>query len=165
MTLHQAAEIANLLAVVVGPIVAVSITLWWQERKEKRDAKLQLFLTLMAHRKATPPTYEWVRALNLIDVVFAEHAQVVALWHELYQLLNNPSTPEAQGHKSLALLSEMGSVLGFKKLQQIDIDKFYCPQAHVDQLKINAETQAELLRVLKKTACLPVEKKAEDAKS
>ncbi len=70
-------DIINIIAVIVGPIAAVGVTLWWQQRKEHRDAKLRLFLTLMAKRRTYPPTIEWVDALNVIDVVFADTPQVV----------------------------------------------------------------------------------------
>ena len=45
----------------------------------------------------------------------------------------------------------MASVLGFRKLRQTDIDKFYFPQSHADALKAQIEWQTEWLRVLKNT--------------
>jgi hypothetical protein len=50
----------------------------------------------------------------------------------------------------------MARILGFSKLQQTDIDKYYIPQAHIDQAQINAECQAEWLRVLRNTDRLSV---------
>jgi hypothetical protein len=142
---------AEIFAIFFGPIIAVSITLWWQNRKEKHDAKLRLFVTLMAQRKTTPPTYDWVQALNLIDVVFAKDRRVVQLWHELFHLFENRERTQTQDHKYIELLSEMASVLGFRKLQQTDIDKFYYPQSYIDALLAQNEAQAEWLRVLKNT--------------
>lgn len=96
-------DIISVIAILVGPVTAVCITLWWQRRKEKRDKQLVLFTTLMAHRRASPPTYEWVNALNLIDVVFADHPKIVALWHECYLLLQTQEQSQAQGHKYLGI--------------------------------------------------------------
>jgi len=45
----------------------------------------------------------------------------------------------------------MARSLGYRSLQQTDIDKFYAPQVFGDQLALNAETQKEFLRVLKAT--------------
>jgi hypothetical protein len=84
--------VLTLLALLFSPIIAVCITLWWQNRKEKRDAKRRLFMTLMMHRKFLTPTYDWVNALNLIDVVFADNSNVVTLWHDLYTLYQTPNT-------------------------------------------------------------------------
>jgi hypothetical protein len=144
-------SILTIIAILFGPIIAVCITLWWQNRKERRDAKRQLFMTLMAHRKSMPLSYEFVAALNLIDVVFAKDQRVVQLWHELYALYQNPQITETQNHKYIELLSEMASVLGFRKLKQTDIDKFYYPRGHADALNAQIEWQTEWLRVLKNT--------------
>ena len=105
----------------------------------------------MAQRKTTPPTYDWVQALNLIDVVFAKDKHVVQLWHELYALFQNPQRTQTQDHKYIELLSEMASVLGYRQLQQTDIDKFYYPQSYIDALLAQNKAQAEWLRVLENT--------------
>src|SRR5438876_5099234 len=141
----------EIFAIFFGPVVAVGITLWWENRKEKREAKLRLFTALMAHGKSMPLSYEFTAALNLIDVVFAKDERVVQLWHELYALYQNPLRSETQNHKYIELLSEMASVLGFRKLKQTDIDKFYFPQSHAEALKAQIEWQTEWLRVLKNT--------------
>ena len=142
----------NIFAIVSGPIIAVIITLAYQNHKEKRDAKTRLFMTLMAHRKSFPPTIAWVESLNLIDVVFAEHRKVVRLWHEYYDYLHEKTEDYTKReHKYLELLSAMGVALGYKNLQQTDIDKFYTPTAHGDQAVLNHKVQTELLRVLGNT--------------
>lgn len=152
-------DIIGIVAILVGPVTAVCITLWWQQRKEKRDKQLTLFTTLMAHRRASLPTIEWVNALNLIDVVFADQPKVVALWHDLYLALQDPSRKQEQGHKYLELLSTMASRLGFRSLQQTDIDKYYSPEIHGQLLVAQVEAQAEWLRVLKNTERFLVVKK------
>jgi hypothetical protein len=155
----------NIIAVVLGPIIAVVITLWYQNRKEKRDAKLRLFLTLMAHRKSNPPNYDLVNGLNLIDVVFASHPTVLQLWHQYYDLLGTkPPNYEAWEHKYTDMLSEIAQVLGYKKLKQTDIEKFYTPVAHGNQLELQTKTQQELLRVLENTAAFVVTKRGETDK-
>ena len=153
-------EYINLVAIVVGPIIAVGITLWWQQRKEMRDAKGRLFLTLMAHRRSNPPSPEWVNVLNVIDVVFADTPQVVQLWHEYFSGLSNPPANQnyqQREHTYLLMLSAMARSLGYRRLEQTDIDKFYSPQAHVDQFSLNHACQTEWLRVLKSSARLSIE--------
>jgi len=159
--------ILAILAVIVGPISAVLITLWHQDRKQKNDAKMHLFLTLMAHRKALPPNPEWVNALNVIDVVFSDHPKhVVSHWHDFYNLLHGDfdKNQQQRDHKYLELLSAMAKVLGYKSLSQTDIDKFYIPKAYGEQYEINAKVQKELLRVLENSACFVVEKKNDEEK-
>jgi len=150
-----------IIAIIVGPVAAVMITLWHQDRKQKIDAKKRLFLSLMAHRKALPPNPEWVNALNVIDVVFADHPNVVSLWHEYYNLLHADmeKTQQQREHKYLEMLSAMANVVGYKSLSQTDIDKFYFPKAYGDQLEINAKVQKEFLRVLENSARFVLDKK------
>jgi len=147
-------ETASVIGLIAGPVLAVLITLWHQERTQKRQAKLQLFLTLMAHRKSVAPPLDRTNALNLIDVVYAGDSKVVALWHRLYELLcQKPEgvDVEAKNHTNLDLLSEMAKVLGYKNLQQTDIDKFYVPQDVGDNAQMQVNLAKELLRVLKST--------------
>ena len=153
MTYH---EWATLSAIALSPTVAVGITLWYQGRSQKYNAKHNLFVTLMAYRKSFPPTLEWANALNLIDVIYADHSKVVSLWHDVYSILTAPPpiSWEEQRHKYLDLLSEMGKVLGYRALQQTDIDKFYSPQAHGNATQLSYEIQTEFLRVLKSTQSL-----------
>ena len=93
---------------------------------------------------------EWVRSLQLIDVVFADSPDVLKKWHELYQMLQQQSPPSGQGHKMIELHSAMAEALGLP-LQQVDIDKSHFPRAISDPIAKATEVQEELLRVLKKT--------------
>lgn len=143
---------AIVLATALGPIAAVLITLWHQDRKQRHDAKMRLFLTLMAHRKAIPITQDWARALNLIDVIFDGDAAVLAAWRNFYDYIHvRPMDMKQFEHRHIELLSEMAKVLGYRGLKQTDIDKFYSPQALGDEAARAFEIQLELLRVLKGT--------------
>jgi hypothetical protein len=102
------------------------------------------------HRKAIPIPQEWAQGLNLVDVVYANRPKVVAKYHALYTLPDSPPVdPTKLQHSRMELLSEMAMSLGYKGLQQTDIDKFYLPQGHTDQAGRQLEIQTELLRVLK----------------
>jgi hypothetical protein len=161
-------EIINIIAIVVGPLFAVLITLWWQERKEKRDKKINLFTMLLAYRKSYPVSPEWARGLNVIDVVFQDHPRVLELWHQYYDMLmvQHPDEGQktAQNHKYLELMSEIAKDLGFAKLQQTEIDKFYIPQAHADDANLNAAVRLEFLRVLQGSARFVVDPKPPEHK-
>jgi hypothetical protein len=149
-------DVVTIIALIVGPVAAVCITLWYQRRTEKRAAKERLFLTLMAHRKSFPPVFDWTNALNLIDVVYADSPRIVQHWHSLYDILmQTPVNMQRYSHQYIELLSEMAKSLGYRSIQQTDIDKFYAPQAYGDQATMNAEIQKELLRVLKATHSIP----------
>lgn len=157
-------QTATLIALFLGPVSAVAITLWHQRRTEKRASKERLFITLMAHRKSFPPTFDWAQALNLIDVVYAKHPKIVKLWHDLYDILCQvPISDQKFNHKYLDLLSAMAKVLGYKTLHQTDIDKFYSPQAHGTHAQQQQELAQELLRVLKASGSIGTTPRVPDA--
>lgn len=156
-------ELINTIGLFTSPVIAVVVTLLWQSAKEKRDRNRQrkdhLFLTLMAHRRSQPPRQEWVDALNLIDVVFADSSTVLKLWHEYYDLLGSSNYSEEASkrvHKHLELLSAMATELGYRGLSQTDIDKYYSPVAHGNENDLNWRLRTELLRVLTNTQHLVV---------
>jgi predicted RNA-binding protein YlxR (DUF448 family) len=119
----------------------------------------------MVHRKAFPPAHDWVNGLNLIDVVFSDTPKVVALWHQYYSMLGsakNDNEYRDRDHKYIELLSAMARDLGYQNLPQTDIDKFYSPQAHQNQIAASNEIQTELLRVLKNTQNIAIVPKREE---
>ena len=151
--------IGQILAVAVIPIIIWFGGIKYQNRKAKRDAQLQLFLTLMANRKANPITREWVDALNTIDVVFQENHKVRHAWREYLDSLNAQS-PHFQNNNAflldllsdnaflLDLLSEMALALGYKNLKQTEIDRFYSPTYFGSQMSRQEILFQENLRVL-----------------
>lgn len=56
-------------AVLLGPIIAVQLTRYLDNKKEERERKLQVFKTLMATRAYTV-SWDHVVALNRIDLEF-----------------------------------------------------------------------------------------------
>ncbi len=152
-----------LIATVVSPFLAAGLTalftLYWQDRKGKRDAKLKVFSSLMSVRGNITnfqAAQEWVRSLQLIDVVFADAPNVLKKWHELYSMLQYQEAQPGQGHKMIELHSAMAADLGLP-LQQVDIDKSHFPKALADPIAKVNEIQEELLRVLKKTDSIVVQ--------
>ncbi len=141
--------IGQILAVAIIPIIIWFGGIKYQNRKAKRDAQLHLFLKLMANRKATPITKEWVDALNTIDVVFQDNHKVRHAWREYYDSLNVQSPHFQQNNAFLLdLLSEMAVALGYKNLKQTEIDRFYSPKYFGSQMSRQEILFQENLRVL-----------------
>lgn len=127
-----------ILATFLGPIVAVRLTRYLDERKEKRERKLMVFKTLMATRAYTI-SQAHVEALNRIDLEFSKddkaEKKVVAVWKQYLDLLGNKSlSPEQWAIKRIDLLVDllqsMGQALGYD-LDKTDIkNASYSPVAH-----------------------------------
>ncbi|MGX5833762.1 DUF6680 family protein [Aeromonas piscicola] len=142
-------------AIFVGPLVGVIFTIWFQSRKDKLEAKRRLFLTLVAERKGLLISQQVAQALNMIDVVYSDNQSVRDLWHKYYALLSQPPGQE-RDHTWIELLGAMSQELRYTKISQTDIDKFYIPQGHVDDLEFQKKIAQQWSRVLENTEHLLV---------
>ncbi len=128
-------NILNLVAIIVAPVAAVLIGQWLQDRAEKRKDKLEIFKSLMIARNRWTP--ESVKALNIIDIVFADDDTVRARWKEYYDKLcvEKPSETELKKIKTShdKLIEAMAVSLGYKdKITWETIQNPYVPQGMAD---------------------------------
>ncbi len=134
-------DILNLIAIIVAPVVAVLIGQWLQNRANKRKDKLEIFKTLMISRSGW--SLESVKALNIIDIVFADDKTVREKWKEYYDKLcvEKPSETELKRIKTAQeeLLEAMADSLGYKgKITWKTIQNPYIPQGMIDAEKKTA---------------------------
>ena len=120
--------VVQIISVAIVPIIVWALGVRYQNRKSKRQAQLDLFLTLMANRQKNPISREWLDALNSIDVVFQDNKKVRAAWRDYLDSLDQKSAHfDNSNSYKLDLLSEMAESLGYKQLKQTEIDRFYIP--------------------------------------
>lgn len=147
-------EWVNVVAILLSPVIAVLVTLWYQQRKEKRDLKRWILQTLITNRE-TPIMPDNVRALNLVELAFHDSEKVRALWGELFQLFEDQTANSSEGaekrrKKNLELIVEMAKILGYGKvITAFNADRRYFPTGMAEQLNKQNELLDELLRVLK----------------
>lgn len=139
-----------ILAVLLGPIIAVQLTRFLDDKKEKRERKLQIFKTLMATR-AYATSWDHVVALNRIDLEFNKDDKVekavLDAWKQYLDLLSDKSIqPEQWGIRRTDLLVEL--LYKMALVLDYDFDKThiknssYAPIAHG-----NIEEEQRLLRL------------------
>lgn len=147
-------EATTIAAVIIGPITAVVIGLWLEDRRAKRQQQWDTFRMLMRTR-GTRLSGEHVGALNLVELEFATEKKVMDAWKSYMEHLDGVKTPFPSDPKIVdgflternsrftKLLYQIGLSLGFR-IEQLDIFKGnYTPQAWVDD-----EDQARYLRGL-----------------
>jgi len=145
--------IASLLAILLSPLVAVLVSTYLQNRKERRDHNLFLLGALIAIRH-NPVGDETIRALNTIDVVFHDAPSVRKLWQDYFAMLNNQGLNNPMGRqqwqkKNLEMITEMAKVLGYgKAITALDVDRVYTPIALEERNEKNAALVDGFIRLL-----------------
>jgi hypothetical protein len=132
----SAEAIWTVVAIVVGPIVAVLASLLIgghiADRKQRRDLQFKILTTIvMMQWKVVSEDH--VKALNLIDLIFHDAPEVRKRWSQYFDALCRRDLPPDEASslwrkKQLELIHEMACHLGFKKtMQQLDFDRIYSP--------------------------------------
>lgn len=138
------------VAVLLGPIIAVQLTRYLDNKKEKRERKLQVFKTLMATRAYTI-SWDHVVALNRIDLEFNKddnnEKAVIEAWKAYLDLLCDKSIlPDQWNIKRtelfVELLHKMAQVLDYDFDKTHIKNSSYSPAAHG-----NTEAELKALRV------------------
>ena len=163
------AEILNLIAIIIIPIIAVLIGQWLQTRSEKRKDKMHIFKTLMTSR-VYGWTQESVHCLNIIDIVFADDKKVRNAWKDLYDKYCVQNPDESQLKKietaQYKLLETMAVSLGYKdKVTWETIQTPYIPKGMLRQIEAqNQSQQAYNNLLLNMQQMMPQSKNPEEKK-
>lgn len=125
-------EWITILALIIGPVLAVWVGAALDDRKQKRQAKLWTFITVVGNRHM-PLDSDVIKALNSIDVVFADSAKVRSRWAEYRDLTERDLSTEQNMRnltdKYVELMHAMATVLGYGgKISQIEVSRPYIPQ-------------------------------------
>lgn len=135
--------ILTMVAIVVGPIVAVRLTLRSEEAREKVRRKYQTFHALMRTRRVVLSP-DHVTALNVIQTEFHDDARVIAAHKKYIDLLDRPPLPPNTAQEFIKkemddrsdafndMMFEIGRHLGFS-FDRRELAKYsYAPQGWVD---------------------------------
>lgn len=164
-------SIATIIALILGPILAVWITRIIDDRRSQQERKMEIFRTLMRTRQ-TPLSFEHVEALNLVEVEFAKNESVIDAWKAYLTQLREPPPPlqDKGRHDRLVgeratlltkLIDEISKVLNLE-VQQLDILKGnYVPQGWHDDDWEKKLVRRHLIEVLSGRAPLSIRPEVE----
>jgi hypothetical protein len=132
MTLN---EELTLLAIVLGPVIAVGITLWIESRRRDRERRLYV-LRMMLTTRHLPADPQWNAAVNLIPVEFNDQEKVMAAWRTYGDRVNQHVPPEHEDDQKKRInVAQSGMIFevmrsaGLSNLSEGDIQT----QAYVSQ--------------------------------
>lgn len=84
--------IAVVIATLLGPILAVLVTRWIDNRRQHKSRQMEVFRALMRSRRSALSA-DYVTALNTVEVEFAGIASVENAQRELFRHLNLTPQP------------------------------------------------------------------------
>lgn len=127
--------IANIIALVAVPIIAVWVGQLLQNRAAKRADKMAVFQCLMTNRATGWATQDTVNALNSIDIVFSDDKEVRKRWAELLSKYKPSFTTQEKYLAQCKLLGSMAKALGYeKKITWETIQTPYLPEALLQRM-------------------------------
>ncbi|WP_075996533.1 DUF6680 family protein [Salaquimonas pukyongi] len=158
-------EYITIIAILLGPIIAVLITRYQDARRANVQRKLDVFRSLMKTRK-TALDHEHVGALNLIELEFYKHEKVVQAYRAYidfrYEPEPNSGIDDLDRHNKRGenllydLLSEIGRSLGYT-FDKDDLKRFsYSPQGWNDDQAIMRKNARLLNGLLEGKIALPI---------
>lgn len=141
-------DVVVLIAILVGPILAVLVQLWRETWSSKRRMKMGVFLEILAHHNGVDPPMSYYNSINHIPVAFHGVNNVLEAWRSMIEAsMANPFDSEAFSRRKLALCNTMAQHLGFGNITMEDIRRFYQPQSFLDTAHENALVRQEFIRV------------------
>jgi hypothetical protein len=158
--------IATIVAVLVGPIMAVWVTRKIDERRLKQTRRMDVIRTLMRTRRVRLNP-DHVGALNLVEIEFFGEKAVIDSWAAYWKHLNSlvsPTANEEQQRKFVRerdelltkLLHAIAKSLRFN-IEQLDIlEGGYAPQGWLDDELTNKQLRALMLDILSGRRGIPV---------
>lgn len=153
-----------ILAVFLGPIVAVQLTKYLDHNKEKRQRKLDIFKTLMATR-AYGISWDHVMTLNKIDLEFersnSKEKEVLNAWKQYLDLLSDKSVNGEQWSSKrvellVELLHKMALVLDYDFDKTHIKNSSYSPTAHGDLEADQSNIRKGIIDILEGKRVLPM---------
>ncbi|HVY20412.1 MAG TPA: DUF6680 family protein [Bauldia sp.] len=154
---------ASVIAILLGPIIAVRMTRKQDAAREDRQRKLDLYRTMM-HTRSSRLSVDHVRALNTIPVEFNEVPAVMTAFRSYMNLLGAPMPAvdqqerffEQRNDHFLDLIYQMGLFLGYQ-FDRRELERLaYVPQGFINDEERNHRAQAVLLEILEGRRPLPV---------
>lgn len=111
---------------IIGPLVAVALTLWVEGRRKRREQRVQVVRMLLATRHL-PSDAAYSVAINLVPVEFNGSKNVMSAWRSYIEQVRYTPSPENKAEhskivaaKQTTLIFEMLRMMGFK-LSETDI--------------------------------------------
>jgi len=161
MSVDQMMAAAIVIATCAGPVLAVIVTRYIDNSRQRTARKLEIFRALLRSRRA-PLSAEYVSAINLVELEFAGAENVQRAYKNLFDHYQSGSAQKPDWHDRLRalvarLLNAMAKDLGYNEMEQLDVlEGGYLPQAWGKAEEDNAAIREALADVARGNKAFPV---------
>lgn len=122
--------IIPLIAAFVGAVIGAIMAFRYQRKMEIQRDKRGLMQMLMAYRSVGAVEIDWIKALNMIDIVFHDNKEVKELLRSYMYHTDQKRFNNGEHERVLVqLLYKMGQSSGYTDLKESDIRDAYNPIA------------------------------------
>lgn len=162
--INTAILVATIVAIIYGPIKAVSLTRDADERREKKRRQYNILHSLMRTRAFTLHA-DHVAALNLVQLEFYGNEKIDQAFRRYMEHLSTRAPAEAQidaflderSDRFYTMVQEMAALLGFK-FDKADLKRLsYAPKGWEDAEAMQKGLYARLTELLDFRRPLPVQ--------
>lgn len=146
-------EKLTLVAIVLGPVFAVCVTLWVEHRRKVRERRVQI-MRMMLSTRHMPADPQWNAAVNLIPAEFNDQEEVMTAWRayhavarERHAEIDQPAWGKRLEVNQSALVFHVMRSLGLT-LSEGDIQtEAYVSKGFVDRERIYIDALRAIPRV------------------
>jgi|SRR5579863_1936886 len=89
----NANEVLTLIALLFGPVIAVTLQLTSERRKHVRDRQVETMRMLVSTRHL-PSDPRWTQAINMVPIDFNSVGKVMAAWRSYQSSIRYQASPE-----------------------------------------------------------------------
>lgn len=149
-------EWITVIALILGPLLAIALQLGFEKRREERKRRMQVLDTLMSFRGRIFHS-DCVQAVNRIDLVFYHNSEVRQKYAVFYAHLDSDSmkseepSPEAVSKAddlAAELISEMAKDLGYSFDHTVIKRRAYHPRWFNREIQFLMKSRAALVPLL-----------------
>lgn len=157
-------DFLTFVAILIGPLIAIQLTRYLDEKKESKERKLSVFKTLMSTRSYNV-SWDHDYALNRIDLEFdnknKNEKKVIDAWKAYLDLLNTkdmelPHWNNRRIDLLVDMLYEMAVVLNYEFDKTHIKNASYSPVAHGDLEEQQRKIRLGVIDLLEGNKDLPM---------
>lgn len=164
MSKVSTADVAIVIATLMGPLFAVQVQVWLERMRARRYRREQVFFALMRTR-ASSLVPEHVHALNAVPIEFYGKKDITAAYKDYIAHVNLPQTdPTAWGARRvdlfMDLLHKIATELRYKFTVAQLKGEFYAPRWQFDLEGEQVAIRQGILKIIQGEAALPMDVKS-----